>query len=260
LKLDSQSQIRTKRSEKPVRLSGVFVDAAGSLKGLTVLGVLPGAVPTDGWSSSQMVVLPQAVLDVESAEQLGWLDRFWWQRPELIDSRAYASTSWSGGAMTCLFTLAESVTPADESWVKSNAKIAALEAFIKKPVRLATGGEIGVIEDELNNISLSDRLVYPLLKLRRLPADKSSNAGIRNGAMVFAEDGGMVGVIVATFGQGEFYSVAPIGDILHWHSLDFIETLTHEARDKGAASVASGGSRSIICGSEGVTKLLGGGG
>lgn len=257
MKLDSQSQIRTTWSEKPVRLAGVFVDAAGSLKGLTVLGVLPGAVPTDGWSSSQMEVLPQAVLDVKSAE-LGRLDLFWWQQPELIDSGAYASTSWNGGAMTCLFTLAESVIPADESWVKSNAKVAALEAFIKKPVRLATGGEIGVIEDELNNISLSDRLVYPLLKLRRLPADKSSNAGIRNGAMVFAEDGGMVGVIVATFGQGEFYSVAPIGDILHWHSLDFIETLKREARDKGAASVASEGSRSIIRGSEGVTKLLGG--
>lgn len=234
--LTFQSEVRTGRSKLPVRLSGVFVDAAGSVKGLTVLGVLPGVAPTVG-STSALSNFSQRVYVGANAE-VGVLDPFWWQSSEVAHFNAEEPTSWTGGAMMCLFTLAKGAVLNDKRWLEDNAQIAAAEAYVEKPVRLAKGGEIGVIVDELNHLFLSKRSVYPLMKLRRTSADRAASVGIRNGAMVFAQDGGMVGVIVASFGGGEFYSVAPIEDVLKWHALRFITepTLVAPRADEGPES------------------------
>lgn len=208
----------------PVRLSGVFVDAGGSVKGLTVLRVLPGAEPTDRWMST-LKNFPQKVYCGEQTE-VGILDPFWWQSREVADVYRQAPLSLTGGAMTCLFTLAKGVKLDDERWLKGHARIAAPEACVDMPVRLAEGGEVGVIVDELNHLPLGGHSVYPLLKLRRSDADRATDVGIRNGAMVYAQNGDIVGVIVATFGSGEFYSIAPIEDVMEWHALSFVAEST----------------------------------
>jgi hypothetical protein len=260
VKLTFQSEVHTQAGNLPVRVSGAFVDAAGSIKGLTVLGVLPGAAPKYGWTSEIRPLL-QAVLDHEGKE-VGKLDPFWWQSSDVAASIEDApAASWTSGAMTCVFTLATGVTPDDERWLEGKAKIAAPEAYIEKPVRLAAGKEMGVemgvIENELNHLSLSRHPVYPLMKLRRTPADRGSDVGIRNGAMVFAHDGGMVGVIVATFGGGEFYSIAPIEDVLKWHALSFITKPMLEAPRARTGSRNARVAQRPICGSEEVQEMFG---
>ncbi len=203
----------------PVRLSGVFLDAAGSEKGLTVLRVLPNAAPTDEWTSS-MSVVPQPVFCPQQGE-VGILDPFWWQSLAQADANAETPAAFTGGAMTCLFTLAKDVESDDSRWLKGQARIASPGDYIDRPVRLPEGAEIGAIVNEINHVSLNGRSIYPLLKLRRSKTDMSMQVGIRNGAMVFAQNGAMIGVIVATFGGGEFYSIAPIEDIMEWHALSF---------------------------------------
>jgi hypothetical protein len=255
LKLTSHSKIRTGLSLRSVRLSGVFVDAGGSVKGLTVLRVLPGAEPTDKWLSTSKDFL-QKVYCGERAE-VGILDPFWWQSREVADVYGQARVSVTGGAMTCLFTLAKGVKLDDERWLKGQARIAAPAACVDMPVRLAEGREVGVIVDELNHLPLGGHPVYPLLKLRRSQADRATDVGIRNGAMVFTQNGDMVGVIVATFGAGEYYSVAPLEDVMEWHALSFIaEPMQGETRATEKLENVKEAKRPIA-GSEEILQLCG---
>jgi hypothetical protein len=210
----------TSISKQPVRLSGVFLDASGVTKGLTVLRVLGDVEPHEGWAFN-LANFPQKVTS-ETGALIGTLDLFWWQNASLADTGARLPVNWTGGAMTCLVALNEDVLPAEQCWQDINAQIAEPGHLIGKPVRLTGGEEIGILLDELTYLRYAGHTVYPLLKVLRSETDRNRPSGIRNGAMVFAADGSMVGVIVASFGGGSFYSVVPINDIMNWHSLAFL--------------------------------------
>jgi len=225
----------------------VFVDDVGNIKGLTVIRVLPRAAPMD---ESEPEITP---VFLEAEERIGLMDPFWWQHPENVSMDVFPN----GGAMTCTFTLDNDLELDDSSWHRENAKIARRDSYLEKPVQLADGKTIGKIINETNYLSLGELSMYPLLKLQRSNSDRANEKGPRNGAMVFAQDGGMIGIIVAMFGDGEYYSVAPIADVMEWHKLRFLDqAVTSEiggSREEFTPATAI--NRQIIC-SPGLLRLL----
>ncbi|MET4323606.1 hypothetical protein [Bradyrhizobium sp. RT5a] len=210
MKLNAHTQLKIRNTDHSVRLSYVFEDHGGTLKGLTTAQIVSASDPLSyhlGWPLPERreVLADQAVVGIlDSYRDLGMPDT---EDPSILRA----------GALTCAFTVLDDIE-LDSSIYAMSAKIASIDSSVGQPIHIAGEGLVGTLLDEFTNLSWGGRHIYPLLQLERTDQDLESS-NLRNGAMVTTADSALVGVIVARYSARRFYAVAPIEDILDHHKL-----------------------------------------
>lgn len=210
MKLYTNTLLKIRDVDHSVRLSYVFEDNGGSLRGLTTAQLVSVSDPLSyylGWPLRERpeVLADNAVVGIlDSYRDLGMPDI---ENPSILRA----------GALTCSFTLLDDIE-LDSSVSSAYATLASIESSVGQPMYISGEGCIGMLLDEFTNLRWAERHIYPVLQLKRTDHDLESS-NLRNGALVTTADGALVGIIVARYSEKRFYAVAPIEDILEWHSL-----------------------------------------
>ncbi|MCE8006399.1 hypothetical protein [Aestuariivita sp.] len=214
--LGPTTTLRSTSGTRSVRLSYIFEDDGGCRKGLTVRGILPNQALIAGrWTDRY--INRQNIL-ISSGEVVGILDPEF--RPDTITEEDSEHEALSSGVLTRIFTIATDIEFDNRFRDQVRNQIADLSVCAGEAMFDICGDNIGTLLHPLTHMNWCDRRVYPLLRLERTERDLAGpNDRIRNGAMLTAENGALVGVIVSISKDSQFYYIAPIQDVLEWHRL-----------------------------------------
>jgi len=217
--INSSSILELKGSDRLTRLSYVFADDDGRTIGLTSRWIWS----PDGKllrSSPCITERPEVFVGGRVVGNLNPdYDKcvFGDERPANLDPQLFRA-----GAVTCSLTIRPEVKIGDEFEFAPEVKIEPITSVVGSDVNILGGGVVGTIQEGVEHLRFMGKIIYPLLRLQRSPADLlKGSGGIRIGAMVTALNNALIGVIVGASEDHRLYSVAPITDVLEWHHLQF---------------------------------------
>lgn len=201
-------------SNSRARLSCLLEDDQGSLKGLSVSHLKPGASPI---SFAHQKGVSDLIVKIEN-KPVGILDPHLSEWDPTQSKFAADRSSLSGAALTFAFTVNANAA-SSTGFGEITPRLAGRDEYVDRSVCVLGEDVVGTIADELRYLSWGDWNIYPLLVLRRSERDLRRPRTIRSGAMTATADGSLIGVIIALFDNDQAYAIVPMQDILGWHRL-----------------------------------------
>jgi hypothetical protein len=219
--IDGLTSVKLQGGGNTSRLSFVFEDRSGCLKGVT-LRRLASASPPPPFGPP--IEARSAIFKVGSGQRLGVLD----PDPPIDDpslSTQAPTEIMSSALLASTFTIEldqRGISP-DFFQTENNIRFAEPEELVA--TNLFVGGEraaAGKVRQSLDFLSWNGLRIYPLLRLERSRQDMQHSKGqLRNGGVVKTESGALVGVIASISADATYYSLIPMSSITELHRLTF---------------------------------------
>lgn len=236
--IDESTAVTVPGNALPSRLSFVFEDRSGCLKGVTLRRLVSVRPPPPFGPPCEA---RSPVLQAGTNQRLGFLD------PDLsIDelSSDYQAPPeiMPSALLSSIFTIDLDQRDLSPVFFLERDNIRFAEPSELVGTNLVVAGEkapAGKLRGSLDFLSWNDLRIYPLLRLERSRFDLDSRKDrLRNGAMVKTEGGALVGLVASMSADARYYSLVPISSVTELYGLTFARMRQNLSEDvKKAATV-----------------------